>query len=174
MRRAVLLVLFLALAPSTTTSKTPSDNLIVPGQRIGPWTLEMNVDQFARTVGRTKISKPKMEIDLAVPVNGYCGVEICAYYRVKEKIISLRVSHISGFSNTGKGVGVGSPLSKVLAAYGRPTAKTRFGDDYAGYARVIYDDIGLTLRANSVTETVISIGVFRPGTARSIWQFQAN
>ncbi len=160
-RVALLAMLFLVLAPSATTSTTPSDNLIVPGQRIGPWMLSMNIDQFARTLGQTKNAKPKLEIDLVVPVNGLCGTEICAYYRVKERIISLRVSYISGFSNTGRGVGVGSHLSKVLAAYGRPTAMTRIGDDFAGYTRVIYDDIGLTLRVNSVTETVTSIGVFR-------------
>ena len=41
---------FLLLA-SSAASQTPDDNLIVPGQRIGKWTLAMSVEAIVKVLG---------------------------------------------------------------------------------------------------------------------------
>jgi len=167
----VLLVLAASSAPAPTSSKVPADNLIVPGHRIGRWTLDMTVDQFARATGQQPDNRHQHELDLRVPLADYCTTEICAFYRTKGTIAYLRVSHIGRASRTEKGVGIGSPLSAILETYGPPTATTRLGDESAGYIRVIYDRIGLSFRVNLITETTISISVFRPGSAASVWYY---
>ena len=45
----VLLALLLLVAPAV--SQTPGDNLIVPGVRIGKWTLHMNIPDLERMNG---------------------------------------------------------------------------------------------------------------------------
>jgi hypothetical protein len=52
MTRTALLTLLLVLTALTTPSTTARDSLIIPGQRIGPWTLTMTVGQFAKSAGR--------------------------------------------------------------------------------------------------------------------------
>jgi hypothetical protein len=165
------LILAVAVLPSPTSSKIPNDNLIVPGHRIGRWTLEMTVDQFARTTGKPPDERSHHEIDFRSQLRQYCATEICAFYRAEETITFLRVTHITGSSKTERGVGIGSPLAAIMEAYGRPTAMTRLGDESGGFIRLIFDRIGLSFRVNLVTETTISISVFRPGHAATIWTF---
>jgi hypothetical protein len=163
--------LLLVLAASTVPATVARDNLIIPGQRIGPWTLAMTVGQFVNTAGNPTDPRHQVETDLVGTFGNYCSAAVCALYRGKDTLAILKVAEINKFSRTDKGVGVGSPQADVLAAYGRPTATTLLGDDFAGFTRLVYDDIGITFRLNAVTETVISISIFRPGTARDTWRF---
>ncbi|MGH2454585.1 MAG: hypothetical protein ACRDF5_12665 [bacterium] len=172
MKRLILAVLLVFLPASTVPSKSPDASLIVPGQRIGPWTLDMTFNQLERLVGPPREKGWSLiEFDQVVPFQVYSWTDAEAYFLGKSRLVHLRVSQITRFSRTAKGIGIASPLSAVLAAYGRPTAMTRLGDDFAGLTRVIYDNIGLALRVNTITETVVAISVFRPGTAHSIWRF---
>jgi hypothetical protein len=172
MIRTVLLVLLVVLTASTTPSTTARDNLIIPGQRVGPWTLAMTVDQFAKSAGRQINPRHQTETDQLGTLGDYCSADLCAFYRVKSAIAILKVAEIGRFSKTGKGIGVGSRQPDVLAAYGRPTMTTVLGDDFAGgFTRLIYDDIGIAFRVNAITETVVSVSIFHPGTARGVWQF---
>lgn len=171
---APIVLVLLLLAP--VTSGAPDENLIVPGQRIGRWTLTTTVAALETMNGRAG----RYQFRAGTPVDVRSAYTLFEWKRLGlgaltfdgKTIGLLTVSSIP--YDTGKGVGVGAPLSSVLAAYGRPTARTLIGDDLAGFVRVIYDDIGLTLRVNSVTETVTQLGVFRPGAASSIWLFQAH
>lgn len=176
MKRLILAVLLVFLPASTVPSKSPDASLIVPGQRIGPWTLDMTFTHLERLVGPPREKGWSLiEFDQVVSLRVYSWADAEAYFLGnflgKSRPLHLRVSQITQFSRTANGVGIGSPLSAVMAAYGRPTAMTRLGDDFAGFTRLIYDDIGLALRVNTITETVVAISVFRPGTARSIWRF---
>ena len=57
----------------------------------------------------------------------------------------------------------------VESAYGRPTVVTRAGP-VAGRVRLIYDEIGLAVIVRP-DGTAGNVFVFRPGTARTLWNF---
>jgi hypothetical protein len=172
MMRTALLALLLVLAASTVPSTIARDNLVVPGQRIGPWMLGITLSQFVGTAGKPIDPRHQLETDLLGTFGDYCSVDVCGLYRVEKSLAVLKVTEIGRFSRTGKGVGVGSRQTEVLAAYGRPTGMTVLGDDFAGgFTRLIYDEIGISFRLNAITETVTSISIFRPGTAAGIWRF---
>jgi hypothetical protein len=173
MKISVPAVLLLLLLAPSVTSGAQDDKLIVPGQRIGKWTLEMTVALLE------KMNGPAAQVKHSA---GNPGESPYPHTLFLWKRFGLQASSFDGKSltqlavsdipyHTRQGVGIGSPLAKVLAAYGRPTAQTLIGDDFAGLIAVIYDNVGLALSANAVTETVIRISVFRSGAARSIWQF---
>jgi hypothetical protein len=171
MTRTALFAFLVVLAASTVPSTIARDNLVIPGQRIGPWTLGMTVRQFVSTAGKPIDARHMVETDLVGTFGDYCSADICGLYRVNDALAILKVAEISRFSRTGKGVGVGSRHGEVLAAYGRPTRTTLLGDDFAGgFTRLVYDDIGISFRLNAITETVTSISIFRAGTAGGIWR----
>lgn len=174
MLRTMPIVLLLALIPAGTFSKVPDDNLMVPGRRIGPWSLEMTVREFVRNVGPSNVHHHPETLDLVAAYDFHCTDEICAFYRGSSELAFLQVSYIGMFARTERGPGVGSTLPEVLAAYGRPTATTQVGDSFGGFTRLIYDQMGVAFRGNLVTQTVVSVSIFRPGTASTIWKFHAN
>jgi hypothetical protein len=51
MKRVGLFLLLLLLLAPPATSQVPDDKLIVSGQRIGKWALEMTVDDLVRMNG---------------------------------------------------------------------------------------------------------------------------
>jgi len=171
MWRAIPVILLLALVPSGTLSKVPADNVILPGRSVGRWSLEMTLDQFVRSAGPANAREFHEILDLRRTFDFHCTTEICAFYRSHGELAFLHISHIGTASRTDRGPGMGSPMAEVLAAYGRPDAITRTGDDFGGYIRLIYDRIGIAFRLNLVTETVVSISIYRPGRASSIWRF---
>jgi hypothetical protein len=169
--RTGLGALLLLLAASTAPSTIARDNLILPGQRIGPWALSMTVAQFVKTAGSRIDPRHQLETDLLGPFDDHCSADVCALYRGKDALVVLKVTEIGRYSRTNRQVGVGSRRSDVVSAYGHPTATTELGDDFAGgFTRLIYDDAGIAFRVNTITETVASISIFRPGAARSIWR----
>lgn len=85
---------------------------------------------------------------------------------------SQRVMFIATFGEackTAKGLSLATPPEGVEPLYGKPTANTQFGSWSAGY-RMIYDDSGLAVRIFQGAVQVLL--VFRPGTAKQIWDFQ--
>jgi hypothetical protein len=174
MWRTIPIILLLALIPAGTFSKVPDDGLLVPGRRIGRWSLDMTVHAFIKGVGPSNVYHRPETLDLAAAYDFHCTAEICAFYRTPTELAFLQVSHIGRFARTERGPGVGSALPEVLAAYGRPTATTQVGDSFGGFTRLIYDQMGVAFRGNLITQTVVSVSIFRPGTARAIWRFHAN
>lgn len=170
MKRLILLLLFLLLPALTGPASRPTANLIVPGERIGPWSLGITVPQLRRLFGPSSPSCRGWEVDQIGALGEYCPAEVYIFHR-GNRPVHIRVGQITPFSHTAEGIGIGSSLATVLATYGRPTGTSRIGDDFGGYRRLVYDGMGLALRVNLVTETVVAISVFKPGTARSIWQF---
>lgn len=144
---------------------------ITPGDRIGPWRLGTSVATLSRLIGPTcSPESGYVEADLVSAITEVCAPALCIFYRASRGALYLQTSQAGRLSTTPQGITVGSPAGAVVAAYGPPTLTTRRGDDFAGIARLIYDGIGLALRVNPMTDTVVAIAVFRPGTARSIWR----
>jgi len=172
-RRMVVLsaLAFLLLAPPVV-SQVSDDKLIVPGVRVGKWTLKMTINELIRMNGQPSLSLPVPTIDLAKFYRAHCwfleGAEFCATYLAGPNVAWLRIR--GGQFRTEKGLTSDSPRVVVERAYGKPTAETQHD---RAHRKMIYNKIGLAF--------VVSMGkgpggeeavlVFRPGQARMFWKF---
>lgn len=136
MKVACVLLLFVSLA-APGFAAAPDDNLIVPGQRIGKWTLEMTVDDLVRTNGPRNgdgtASRPP--VGLSRDHRGPATITPDDYWLQRWWNLSLRAMTIGRESQTvvelvilseeyrtDKGVRVGVSKEAVLSAYGPSTA----------------------------------------------------
>jgi hypothetical protein len=182
---AYLLALLVVVALSTPGyTQAPDDKLIVPGQRIGAWMLAMTIDDLV-TMNGARNANGSLNQDMPVmpaqhfTANDYVNnVYIHAWHNLQflagtlgEK--SKRVIFIATFSGaykTMKGLSLATTPVGVEVLYGKPTANTQFGSWETG-SRMIYDETGLAVRiASGAVETLV---IFRPGTAKQIWNLQA-
>lgn len=169
----LLLTLGLLATPSPLSSEQLYDTVIVPGQRIWKWTLDlpldelmkMNGDGFAFVAGDEDMHgeiHARFWVGLRVPVG--------AAHRPRQQRIEFLWA-LSPDIKTTEGISIVSSKNRVLAAYGSPTAETRASTQESSWAtRLIYDERGIAFRVNA-SDRVGAIYVFRPGTAKTIWKF---
>ncbi|MDQ7843568.1 MAG: hypothetical protein QN141_10580 [Armatimonadota bacterium] len=169
---AVVAVLWLALPGG---AQPPDDRLIVPGERIGRWTLEMTVGEVEQMVRPPNLPRGQGSaiVDIRPGDDVQPGVMTVYWSHVlfgmgindpqTGKAIYLMV--VSSNYKTARNVGPGDPLEAVTAAYGAPTRTTSVG---TGLTRLIFNDIGAAFVVRS--GQVIQVFVFRPGTGPAIWK----
>ncbi len=172
---ALLLVVTSAVSPTLGTTPTADDELIVPGVRIGKWTLQMTIDDLLRMNGAVSpvlfYAEPARSRDFWQ--YSWYSVAFGAQTFDKKKV-EVPVAGVGGdrnrvvFYRTDKGVTLfQSKRSDILKVYGEPTVVlggTRF--------ILIYDKIGLGFRLFNVEDGGIrEMWVFRPGNAKNIWKF---
>jgi len=180
---AALGVLVLLLLAPPVVSQVPDDKLIVPGVRIGKWTLEMTIDTLRQMNGPENIGpgSPGTPIERMpgwfadsnseIWWHEWSNLSFSAATRGRD---AQRVEYIFTWSNdfkTGKNIAPGMVRQAVENAYEQPTAVTRAGGrQIPGGLRLIYDEIGLAalISRNGVAEMLF---VFRPRTARTLWNF---
>lgn len=174
-RIAACLALLLVAAPAF--SQVADDRLIVPGQRVGNWTLEMTIDELLRIHGPRKAIgtvfgiretvvrmqyRDLVSSDFWVHRWDHRGIRAVTLGRENQRMWNLGTSEDS--FKTVRGVSRGATRGAVEAAYGRPTAVTV---PKAAHFHLIYDNLGLAVRI--LDERIDWIIVFRPGTARQRW-----
>jgi len=168
---AALSVLALVLLALPALSQVPDDKLIVPGQRIGKWTLELTVSELTQMNGRRSFVGAAVGTDLVGNFIAHCWdlqrlFLLCAFTADGRRVEWLRFDH-TGFA-TEKGAKPGGTRQQVVAAYGTPTADVEWA---AGSGRrIIYDQIGLAAHITS-DGAVANFVVFRPGMAKTVWKF---
>jgi len=182
MKAMTVVVLFLLLLAPPAVSQVPDDKLIVPGQRIGKWTLEMTIDTVLQMNGPRNIPRgiPGTPLDRMRAYFADSNDEIWWHWWADLGFSAAtrgrdvqRIEYIftdNGDFKTDKGViPEVTTREAVESAYGRPTVVTRAGP-VAGRVRLIYDEIGLAVivRPDGMARFVF---VFRPGTARTLWNF---
>lgn len=171
MRVAWLCVMALLFAVSPVLSQVSDDKLIVPGLRVGAWTLQMTVEEIVSALGRqTRIgSGGQLGSDLLQNIRVYKWerVGLNAYAKDGRSILLLEADNAPDFV-TQNGITWGKSRADVERAYGQPTRVTQWGRDPA-QVTLQYNEIGLEVFFTQ-TSTVGGIGVFRPGAASSIWK----
>jgi len=163
MKQIGLFLLLVLLGASQATSQVPDDNLIVPGQRIGKWRVEMTIANLVQMNGRATTIATVNPVDYVLPLperHNWNQLGFAAFSRDGQKVDFLLI--YSPNFKTEKGVGPGSDRSAVLNAYGPPTAGV------AG-SRMIYDAIGFA--AGVEGNTMVGGFVFLAGTAKQLWRF---
>ena len=126
MRFVVSLSLLVLLLAAPVASQAPRDLLIVPGVRIGRWTLEMSIDDLVRMNGPafiTRLEAPDVVSALQRYVwSAFGGPEkLEAVSSDGKKVVWLSVSGVK--FKTDMGIGPLSQRSAVETAYGKPTAE---------------------------------------------------
>ncbi len=176
MRWLGLITLLLLLGTSPVASQVRDDRLIVPGVRVGKWTLSMTIDDLLRMNGpatRMLFTAGNAQATDAVfdyTVLGWWDrlpLGAATYDQKTVAFLTLWVYSPGSFSyKTDRGVGFGTTRSQVLKTYGGPTAETS-PLQRLGQTRLIYDRMGIAFLCDG--ENVWTIDVFRPGTASRHW-----
>ncbi len=164
---AALSVLVLLLLAPPAASQVPDDKLIVPGQRIGKWTLEMTISTLVSMNGPATFETEGATDVLPPFLPAYQWAGFYASTRDGQRVEFLLVADDATFK-TDKNVGPGSARASVESTYGTPTAATT---PRPGRTRMIYDAIGFGATINIERGLVGAVFVFRPGTAKTIWKF---
>jgi hypothetical protein len=158
------------LVATPAASQTAGDELIVPGQRIGKWTLAMSVEAIVKVLGEPSLlfeGLPDWMVKTQPGVLAYDwrgSFSLGLVSRDDRTILALYASGTNKYK-AATGVKIGAPLGSVESAYGNPTATV-----LAPYGSlVIYDRLGLAARYWNRSIGVIA--VFRPGNAKRIWKF---
>jgi hypothetical protein len=178
---AHVLLLLVVLALSVPGfAQAPDDRLIVSGQRIGRWTLDMTIDDFVRMNGpknahgvyglvrpvmNARSQSPTWRDEVWLHVWGESGFLVGTFGQSNQQVVLIGTDNLV---KTAQGIGVGSRQRDVEAAYGRPTGTTALTP--TGGPRLIYDMKGLSF-IMATGGTVQTATVFRPGTAEQIWKY---
>jgi len=183
------------LLASSTFAQVPDDSLIVPGLRIGRYSLEGSVEDITQLVGsppgRQRVFP---ERDTIMPITGTVGSytltiwpleagNLGASHRNEHQIDTLQLFFYPGAQpslfRTDQGIGLRSKRADVELAYGRPTWEHRYGVDARDRACLpsasgcrtftftAYNPIGIAFWFEE-TGLVGAIFIFRPGAAPSI------
>ena len=161
------LLVMLLLTASPASSQVPDDALIMPGLRIGRWTLEMSLDDLLRVNGQggsAALSNPAYVG--AFTVVSWPTSPLAAFTRDR-RIEALSIE--AGAFRTDKGIGIGSSRANVIAAYGNSTATVAISP---ATGVLVYDEIGASLSVEN--DRVNRIWIFRARTGASIWRYQAT
>lgn len=162
----VLSVLAFLLPALPAASQVPGDKLIVPGQRIGEWTLGMTVDQLIQMNGQPEPGHRRgRDLQPGVAVRFWTDrIGLNAGTRDGRAIIFLAI--LKPNYATDKGIGVGVARNAMLRAYAKPTVVSE--GPFPWLSAVTYDKIGVRFILDG--NTVWAVFIFRPRTARSIWK----
>lgn len=169
MRTAILLVLAILCITCPAVSQPADDKLIVPGVRIGKWTLKMTFDEMEKMNGPTSVSHglfwPDFRGETFFYVWRSLDFGVAAY---EPRKVGWFVVCFGGFVpwRTEKGIGLQSTRANILKAYGKPTVETV---PFQGQKNMIYDAIGIDFQVHD-PGAIREIRIFRSGTAKSIWK----
>ncbi len=165
----ILASLVVALSAGPALPASPADKSIVPGTRIGPWTLQMTIDEFVAQLGRpTRImsaSQLGADIQSDLRAHNWNSVGLLVYTRDGQHALLMEINQAPEYV-TEKGVRWDTLRADVETAYGPPTKVSQWG---LSNLNLLYDGIGLEVYLSQVAR-VQGLGVFRPGTASSIWK----
>lgn len=169
MKVITVLLFSLLLLPLPVAAQGIDDHLIVPGQRIGKWTLAVTIGNLVQMSGKdyTIVDEKEGNPDLRLSLETYCWGRFHASFRDPKRVEYLYWNKSSLFK-TKEGVGAFSSRAEVEAAYGKPTAITNKAANYS--TRLIYDEIGIAFQLDPKGD-VHTVLVFPAGTANTIWKF---
>ena len=174
---AALGVLILLLLAPPAVSQIPDDKLIVPGVRIGKWTLKMTINDLLRMNGQRVGGGGGAAIEQA-NARDFVSSDFWWHHwynldfdaitmgRDSQRAVVLLVT--AGEYKTAKGIAVKSASrGDVDRAYGKPTVVTQ---PLPNWSSPIYDKAGLGMDfdPNGVAR---SIFIFRVGSARQTFKF---
>jgi hypothetical protein len=171
MKSAMLFLLISILAPAAVAQTTPDDKIIVPGVRIGKWTLQMTLDGLAKMNGPATVEKVVYTDYRSATFSFYSWSSldfgVGTYEPGKVGWFAVGFSYTVLPWRTQEGIGFQNHREDVLKIYGKPSAETA---PDLGLKNLIYDVIGINFQVYDTGGDIKEIRIFRPGAAKRIWK----
>ncbi len=163
-----------AMAQGAPPAGLGPDTVIVPGQSIGPWSLDMSFTELlwalgVRSVSLTSVPGPQFRNELGM--SSWPNPPVVAIHgSIDETLYGLGIAGARYM--TSERIGAGATEAKVTGAYGpapqvvQPPSRPKF---------LIYNDRGLAFQiafdpVSGGYGAVERVYVFRPGRAGAIWR----
>lgn len=159
----VSVVLFFGAAPAA--SQLIDDKTIVPGVRIGKWTLDTSIAEMLRINGQPA-TQPSMVSSFIPSATWYTWEHLGFAAGTYDRRRTEYLAYAGRDYRLPRGAGIGSPKKTVLATHGEPTLE---GDLFAvgGIVTVLaYDKIGLAFFVQN--DAVLMVLIFRPGELQDL------
>jgi len=174
-RGALLLLACLFLGTSPSTLGASDDQFIVPGVRVGRWTLAMTLDDLLRQHGypvRQHVMAglpPAAEAVFDHVIFRWDRVTVMATTFMGQKRVEfLQTGFLMPGGHryrTDRQIGFLATRGEIMKTYGRPTAEVI---PQPLETRIIYDDLGVAFSLD-MAGRAHTIFVFRRGTAGRFW-----
>jgi hypothetical protein len=172
----ILGLLALLLSAGPAVSQTVDDKLIVPGVRIGKWTLQATIDDLVRMNGPAQ-TLSEDDPDFVRGINEFHwqkpGLSLTAitFDRHKVDVLLFDAAPIGAtVYKTDRGIGFLSTRQEVLRLYGQPTIAR--AARMLGRTNMIYDSLGINFQVDESNNGLVAlVAIFRPTIAKSIWKF---
>ncbi len=154
-------------------AQLPTERLIVPGQSIGAWSLEITIEELLRVHGRpyqrerADVVQPEIKPDLVLFIWPTSRGRFNAYTvgdSSRVELVEVGCGTASGYM-TETGVGCDASKETVERIYGKPTAELT---SMAGRMRSVHDGAGIEFVWFKAE--ILRIGVFRRGAAGRIFK----
>ncbi len=178
-RYGLMLLAVLAFGATATAQGAPPaglgpDTVIVPGQSIGPWSLDMSFTELLWALGVRSVSVrsvPGPQFRNELEMSSWPDPPVVAIHgSIDETLYGLGIA--GSRYMTRERIGAGATEAKVIGAYGpaswvvQPPSRPKF---------LIYNDRGLAFQIafNPVSGeygAVERVYVFRPGRGGAIWR----
>lgn len=158
-----VLSIVLVFAASPAATQVPDDAFVVPGLRIGKWSLDMTVDDHVRVNGQgefSTLSHPAYVAGLTVLAWRAIPVSVITKDRRKTDALSM----VGGDFKTEKAVGLESARTSIIAAYGNPRMTVTISPTLS---MLVYDEVGASFGVEN--DRVNRIWIFRPRSGTAIW-----
>lgn len=166
MRFIPVLLVVLLIGTSPAASQVADDKTIVPGVRIGKWTLDTSIPEMLRINGQSA-TRPSMVSSFIPSAVWYTwdnlGVAAGTYNRNRTEYLAMYAGRDYALP---RGAGIGASKKTVLATYGEPTME---GDLFTvgGIVTVLaYDKNGLAFFIQN--DSVLMLLIFRPGDLQDL------
>jgi hypothetical protein len=153
--------------------RIPSDQLIVPGVRIGAVTLATKIEDLTRVYGVAgrvlcTAGLPSCADAVIDPTLYYwdtCDVGLITLDHRTVEALVVRFRACFPRYKTTRAIDYAASPATVISAYGKPTAETA---PAPGHTRMIYDPDGIAFTFDG-GKRLIEIAVFRQGRAGRLW-----
>jgi hypothetical protein len=169
----LLAAIILCLLPPAAGAT--EDRVIVPGARVGKWTLALTLDDLMRMHGYavrllvTAGLPPAADAVFDHTMYTWDRVPFAAMaFHGRRRVEYLQIGFLMHSANgyrTTAGIGFMTRRSRVIAVYGRPTAEMA---PHPLETRMIYDHHGIAFGLD-MAGRVHTMYVFRPGEAGRFW-----
>ena len=160
----VLLVVLLAGA-SPAAAQVADDKTVVPGVRIGRWTLLTSIPELLRMNGSPS-SRPSVASLLVPAATWYSWDSLGIAAGTHDRRNTAYLAVYDGDYAAPRGVGIGVSRNAVLTAHGEPTYEGDLVDRGRTITVLAYDKIGLAyFLHNDVVQVFL---IFHPGNLQHL------